>query len=441
MAEQPAFDFRIQKLGEPSIASPMHLSHVDGDFISDFVTDSERILHDHSLDAVVKCCQAGKTPASFEKAGPRDTIFFDPQQSKAAVVTCGGLCPGLNDVIRGLVRCLWHNYGVREIYGIPYGYRGLNDQLGHEPVMLTPDVVEYIPSTAGTILGSSRGPQPVSDMVDYLARRGINMLFTIGGDGTQRGAQTLVEEIERRGLQIAVVGIPKTIDNDIMFVERSFGFDTAFSIATQVISSAHAEAIGALNGVTIVKLMGRNSGFLAACSAVASGDVNFCLVPEVPFDLDPPHGFLTALEKRLERRKHAVVVVAEGAGARFVESQRDASGNIKPGDIGSYLYDRAKAYLEERNLPASVRYIDPSYIVRSQEATATDRLYCLRLAYNAVHAAMSGRTSMIVGHWHTAFTHVPIAEAVSQRKAIDPEGPLWLSVLETTDQPNRMVNA
>ncbi|MDP8245442.1 MAG: ATP-dependent 6-phosphofructokinase [Candidatus Hinthialibacter antarcticus] len=438
-------DFTISRLGKARFPSPLELSHVDGDFISNFVEDDERILFDNTLNALKQYKSEKCEPPSFEAAGPRDKIFFNPPSVKAAIVTCGGLCPGLNDVIRGIVLSLNYHYGVHEVYGIQYGYKGLVERSMLPPIHLTPKVVEDIPSRGGTFLGSSRGPQDAAEMVDFMVKNGFNMLFTIGGDGTQRGSLAVRDEVKKRGLEISVIGIPKTIDNDVRFVEKSFGFETAYSKGADVLGCAHVEATGAENGIAIVKLMGRQSGFLAATAALASGEANFVLIPEVPFDLDPPDGFLPALEERILRRKHAVVVVAEGAGQKLMDQQaekekQDASGNVKLKDIGVFLKEEVKKYFTKREIPVSIKYIDPSYIVRSLPATPSDSMYCLQLAHNAVHAAMSGRTGMLVGHWHSAFTHVPIEAAVSERKMLDTEGDLWLSVLQTSDQPRRMFN-
>lgn len=444
MTDCTDLDFTISRLGKPRFNTPLELSHKDGDYVSNFIDDDARILFDNSLEGYQRCLNANETPLSFEVAGPRDEIFFKPANVKAAIVTCGGLCPGLNDVIRGLVLSLNFHYGVCEVYGIQYGYKGLVEKSMLPPIHLTPKSVEDIPSRGGTHIGSSRGPQDPADMVDFLVKRNFNILFTIGGDGTQRGALKIKEEIERRQLDIAVVGLPKTIDNDVMFVEKSFGFETAFSKGTEVLMCAHAEATGAENGIAIVKLMGRQSGFLAATAALASGESNFVLIPEVPFDLNEPYGLLPALEKRVLERKHALIVVAEGAGQEMLkresEPEKDASGNLKLQDIGSFLYDRVNAWFKTHEISVSVKYIDPSYIVRSVPATPADSMYCLQLAHNAVHAAMSGRTGMIVGHWRSAFTHVPIEAAVSKRKVLDTEGELWLSVMQSSDQPRRMFN-
>lgn len=385
---------------------------------------------------------ADATPASapdtpgFELAGARRELYFDPTHVRAGIVTCGGLCPGLNDVIRGLVMVLWHRYGVRHVDGFRYGYAGLNPGLNHEVVELNPRVVGRIHQHGGTILGTSRGPQDPAVMIDHLVERGVNILFTIGGDGTLRGAAALSAEARRRGIDLAVVGVPKTIDNDISFVEASFGFQTAVAAATHAITGAHTEAVAARRGVGLVKLMGRHSGFIAAYAALATNDANFVLIPEVAFPLEGEGGFLDALEQRLDRRDHAVVVVAEGAGQEFCDAQgTDKSGNKRLGDIGPVLRQRIETHFRGLDQPANVKYIDPSYIIRSVPATPADSVYCFRLAAYAVHAAMSGRTEMIVSRWHGRFIHVPIPLAVSERQRVDPLGEMWMSVLDATGQP------
>lgn len=447
MAIDPStLNLSVQTLGKPRFESPLQLSTIDGDYIANFVTDSERVLYHNRLEDVQQCLQNGNELISFEAAGPRKEIYFNPTDVTAAIVTCGGLCPGLNDVIRGLVLALHYLYGVKNVLGIQFGYKGLVEKSMLSPIQLTPENVEDIANRGGTFLGSSRGPQEPEAMVDYMVRNKINLLFTIGGDGTQRGSVAIADEVKRRELDIAVIGIPKTIDNDISLVERSFGFNTASSVAAEVLQSAHAEAEGAYNGIAIVKLMGRQSGFLTCTASIATGEANFTLIPEVPFDLDPPNGFLHALEQRLLKRHHALVVVAEGAGQEFLEADaeslgKDASGNIKLADIGVYLRNKVDAYFKKREIEARVRYIDPSYYVRSTAAIATDKMYCLQLAQNAVHAGMSGRTAMLVGRWNSSFTNVPIEAAVSQRKVVDPESDLWLSVMQTTGQPKWMKNS
>lgn len=433
-------DLHIPRLGPAKIKSPLRLSTEIGDRICNFVSDDEKVLYDVSLKTCELCHQNGmaRMPLAFERAGPREYLYFDPSKVRAAVVTCGGLCPGINNVIRAVVMELHYHYGVHRIYGFRYGYAGLAPEGGHDVVDLSPDVVMDIHHNGGSMLGSSRGPQDVDSMVDTLDRMGVGLLFTIGGDGTQRGALAIHEEIARRGLKIAVVGIPKTIDNDILLVEKTFGFETAFSIAIDAIRAAHVEAKGAENGIGLVQLMGRHSGYIAATAALAEPDVNCVLIPEVPFVLGGERGLLAWLRRRLAARSHAVIVVAEGAGQEFLEGtddKTDPSGNIDLEDVGIYLKQRISDGLRMNGIRHSLKYIDPSYIIRSAPANPNDSLFCATLGQNAVHAGMSGRTGMIVGLWHGVFTHVPIGEAVGGRKLVDSEGELWRSVLEVTGQP------
>jgi 6-phosphofructokinase 1 len=428
--EDNNLNFEVPRLGECRIPSPISNFR--------FVGDSERVLYQADLAEIEQLLKAGAQPSLFEKAGPREKIYFDPSKLKCGIVTCGGLCPGLNDVIRAIVMALHYHYNVQTIFGFLYGYEGLSHIYGHEPIQLTPETVEDIHQKGGTILGSSRGPQDVSEMVDCLERMNIGLLFTIGGDGTLRGAGAIAEEIAKRNLKIGVIGIPKTIDNDISYVDQSFGFATAVSEATTSIYSAHTEAEGARNGIGLVKLMGRESGFIAAYACLANSDANYCLVPEVGFTLE---GLARALEERLERRQHAVIVVGEGAGQELMAKtrQRDASGNIRFGDIGTFLKDQITGYFKNTGTDITLKYIDPSYNIRSVPANPYDSGFCLLLGHNAVHAGMAGRTNMVVGYWKNEFTHLPIHAAVSKRKKIDPNGWLWNSVLASTGQPREMV--
>lgn len=415
-------DFRIQSLGPCVFDSPVPKRV--------FVPDDSAILVDATLGGCRKC---EGNPASMELAGPRRKMFFNPSTARAGIVTCGGLCPGLNDVIRALTMVLWYRYGVRDIAGFRYGYEGLVSSFNHAPVVLTPEKVEDIHKDGGTILGSSRGNQPPSEMVDFLETNKVNILFTIGGDGTQKGAQAIVNEITRRSRNIAVTGIPKTIDNDISYTERTFGFETAVAMSKLPITSAHMEAKGVRNGIGLVKLMGRESGFVAAYATLASSDVNLVLVPEVPFTLEKLFAFI---ESRMERKSHAVVVVAEGAGQELVPVEgTDASGNKKLGDIGTFLKKAITDHFAKAINPVNVRYIDPSYMIRSAPASPDDSVFCFRLAENAVHAAMAGKTGMVVGQWNGHFVHIPMKKATDTRKKIDPLESLWQSVLDNTGQP------
>jgi len=372
----------------------------------------------------------------FEKAGPRAKLYFKPETTRAAIVTCGGLCPGLNNVIRSVTRELILCYGVQAVFGIRGGYRGLDPASGKEPMELTEDNVDEIHKKGGTLLATSRGPVDPAVAVDFLIARKIDILFTVGGDGTQRGGHAIYKEAARRGYPLAVVGIPKTIDNDVNYVSRTFGFVTAVEEAVRVIDSAHTEARSVDNGVSLVKLMGRHAGFIAAAATVASQDVNFCLVPEQPFS---PDCLFDALEKRLARKNHAVIVVAEGAGEDLLAktSEKDASGNAILGNIGHFLRDAINRHFKERNIEMTLRYFDPSYLIRGCPANTEDALLCDRMGRHAVHAAMSGRTGLVIGFLNGQFVHVPIDLITAGSKRLDPDGELWSAVLSTTRQPRQ----
>ncbi len=287
--------FEIERLGESQYESPLKLSTTKGDHLFNFVGETDRLIYDLSLERYNHCLNTGEAPICLEQAGPRQRIFFESKKTTAAIVTCGGLCPGINNVIRGVVMALHYFYGVKRILGIPYGYEGLNPAKGHGLVELTPDKVKDIHQFGGTFLGSSRGAQDVGVMVDTLQENHVDILFAIGGDGTLKGVNAIGEEISRRNAKISVVGIPKTIDNDIDLIDESFGFETAFDVASPILRDAHNEATGAYNGISIIKLMGRDSGFIAASAALAMPVVNFVLVPEMNFSLDGENGFFKIL--------------------------------------------------------------------------------------------------------------------------------------------------
>ncbi|MCU0811789.1 MAG: ATP-dependent 6-phosphofructokinase [Thiobacillaceae bacterium] len=413
---------RITTLGDPCFASPQRRTVSDRARVcSNLIRDPDSPPADELL---------------FELAGPRAGLFFDPKQTRAGIVTCGGLCPGLNNVIRSLFLELHHGYGVKEVLGFRGGYQGLDPTRGSEPIVLTPGLVHDIHQRGGTVLGTSRGPVDVGVAVEHLIRRGVNLLFTIGGDGTQRGGNEFFQEARRRGHALAVVGIPKTIDNDVAFVSRTFGYLTAIEEAAKVLHCAHTEAHSVHNGIALVKLMGRHAGFIAAGATVASQDVNFTLVPEVPLQLDGEAGLLAALERRILERAHAVVVVAEGAGQAVLAAngERDVSGNVKLQDIGPFLRDRIERHFQAQGIPATLRYFDPSYLIRSVPADAEDSVLCDLYARNAVHAAMAGKTGLVIGLLHDMFIHVPIELLVSQKKRLDLNGVLWRAALAATGQ-------
>jgi 6-phosphofructokinase 1 len=425
-------DFRIDDLGQCTIASPLRATR--------FMDSSKRLLFRADIDELRAQLRAGVDPPSFELAGPREKIYFDPDALRCGIVTCGGLCPGLNDVIRSIVFCLHEKYGIAQVYGFQFGYAGLVERNGLTPIELTTRRVSQIHEVGGTVLGSSRGPQPVDEIVDMLERLEIQLLLTIGGDGTLRGAHSIVEEIRRRELKIAVVGVPKTIDNDISFIDMSFGFDTAVEAARQATRAAYVEASCHRSGIGLVKLMGRDSGFIASFATLADTQVGLCLIPEICFTID---GVVRAAAERIERDGYVVIVVAEGAGQDLLAetAASDASGNLRHGDIGAHLRDTLPETLRAHGTSVSLKYIDPSYMIRSLPANARDSNFCLRLGHAAVHAGMAGKTDVVIGSWRRRLTHVPIPTAVSSRKKVDTNGYLWQTVLSVTGQADDLRSA
>ena len=426
--DDTGIDFTPARLGEAAIDT---MYKIDTEL---FVSDDVKVSYFVRSTDLSASQQFGDAPA-FECAGPREKIFFDPAELVCGVVTCGGLCPGLNDVIRTITLTLHWEYNVSRVLGFRYGYQGLSSNPRQDPMELTPESVDAIQHLGGTILGSSRGHQEPAEMVATLRKHNIRLLFVIGGDGTFAGAHAIWRECERQGRKISIIGVPKTIDNDIYFTENTFGYVTAVEEARRILGRAHVEAKASWNGVSLVKLMGRDSGFIAAGATIASGDVNFCLIPEVPVVTDGPQGLLARLEKRLDLKHHAVIVVAEGAGQELIAgsepADRDASGNVVYENIGTYLKNRIKEYFKQKGKPVTVRYFDPSYEIRSCPANAKDSEYCLLLAQNAVHAGMAGKTDMFVGFWNQHYIHVPLAAAINRRKRLDTRGQLWQTILTT----------
>ena len=413
------------------VPSPLHQSGIH------FLDEADGVVVARTIGELQPALDAGLAPAVFTPAGPRAELAFRPERLCAGIVTCGGLCPGLNDVIRSIVLTLQHHYRVPEILGFPYGFAGVAGK-GPEPMRMTPDVVDSIHRQGGSLLGSSRGPHPVDQMLDHLARLGVRILFCIGGDGTLQGASVLSQAARDRGQQLGVIGVPKTIDNDLAWVDQSFGFSSAVDEAIRAIEAAHNEARGAVNGVGIVKLMGRHSGFIAAHASLSNPDVNLCIVPEVPFALDGPGALLPVLESRLAERGHAVIVVAEGAGQEIVGcgDGTDASGNARLGDVGVFLRDRIRAHFEGMRRHVTVKYIDPSYTIRSLPANAFDAQYCNALGQHATHAGLAGFTDAMVGRWNGCFTVVPLHLVTQRRRQLDPSGDVWQRVLQSTGQPD-----
>jgi 6-phosphofructokinase 1 len=433
-----AADLAVQSLGPCRIDSPLRSLIESRQTTKHYVAEDDRVLFHDTVQLVGSAGVPLADLPGFEPAGPRRQIFFEPAKMRIGIVTCGGLCPGINDVIRGIVMEASFHYGVQRIHGFKNGFQGFIPKYGHDVVDLTPEVVVAIDESGGTMLGTSRGGQDSGAIVDCLERMSIGALFVIGGDGTLRGAMDIARVIAERNLKIAVVGVPKTIDNDIPYMDHSFGFQTAFAEATRSIRAAHVEAKAAPNCIGLVKLMGRHSGFIACYAALAESDANYVLIPEVPFTLDGPGGLLEHLLERVRRRGHAVIVAAEGAGQDLCGDgveDRDASGNLKLDDIGLHLRDRIAAHFRAAGAEMNLKYIDPSYIIRSVAANPYDSVFCLRLAQNAVHAAMAGRTACVVGRWHGRYVHIPMPLAVSHRNQVAPDGDLWLAVLEATGQP------
>lgn len=434
--QHETYDFTIQTLGEATLPSPLNVSY--------FTDDNKRILFNIFLKHYEEFKTPDGLPLSVEVAGPREKIYFDPSKVKAAIVTCGGLCPGINDVIRAIVMELYHRYGVRNVIGIKYGFQGLIPSYGHDIKELLPEAVKDIHTLGGSILSSSRGRQDINEIVNALKRMNVDILFCIGGDGTMRATECIAAEIRKRNLNIAVVGVPKTIDNDLNLIQKSFGFDTAISESVKAIQCAHVEARGAPNGIGLVKIMGRQSGHIAACAALSQNDVNFVLIPEVPFDMDGEKGLLSVLEKRLKNRGHCVILTAEGAGQELIRKcsdplETDASGNPKLLDIGVFLKTRINEYFQEKGIEINLKYIDPSYIIRSVPANSNDSIYCGALGQYAVHAAMSGKTSMLVSLMKDEYVYLPL-KMVSSGMNVEPDGNVWMRVLEATGQPPSMKN-
>lgn len=428
-------DFSVKYVSSPEIDNPIEIPNN-----RNFLSDDDKLAFNPHVQNITDHLKNGGTIPAFEVAGPRAKLAFNPSETKIAIATCGGLCPGINTVVRSIVLQAWHRYGVREIIGAKFGYHGFGKNR-EDFIPLNPTVVSKIHNEGGTILGTSRGTPSASEIVDTLVSERINILFAVGGDGTMRGVHAISEEVEKRKLKISIIGVPKTIDNDIPFVRRSFGFETASSIASRAIKAAHTEALAFDRCIGLVKLMGRHSGYIAATAALANGHVNLCLVPEVPFKLEGKGGFLDLVEKRLADKRRAVIVVAEGAGQYLfdhLEGQKDPSGNKKLGNIGEFLKETLQKHFDDKKEPVAIKYIDPSYTIRSASANPADQLLCSRFAQNAVHAAMAGKTAMMIGYWHGRMTHVPVKALQGQSQRINPEGDLWFNVLETTGQPIKL---
>ncbi|KAJ7559168.1 hypothetical protein O6H91_04G072800 [Diphasiastrum complanatum] len=376
----------------------------------------------------------------FRRSGPRDKIYFDPSEVRACIVTCGGLCPGLNTVIREIVCSLWTQYGVQDILGIVGGYRGF---YARNTIRLDPKIVNDIHKRGGTILGTSRGGHDTLKIVSSIADRRINQVYIIGGDGTQKGANAIYEELRRNGVKVAVAGIPKTIDNDIDVIDKSFGFDTAVEEAQRAINAAHTEAESVDNGVGVVKLMGRYSGYIAMYATLASRDVDCCLIPEVPFYVEGEGGLYEFVQNRLRENGHVVIVVAEGAGQELMEQSMkwfgggiDASGNRLLLDVGLWLCQNLKDLFTRRKEVINIKYIDPTYMVRAIPSNAADNVYCTLLAHSAVHGAMAGYSGFTVGPVNARHAYIPINRVTERQRRVNTSDRMWARLLSSTNQPS-----
>uniref|UniRef100_A0A0E0ES75 ATP-dependent 6-phosphofructokinase n=2 Tax=Oryza meridionalis TaxID=40149 RepID=A0A0E0ES75_9ORYZ len=372
----------------------------------------------------------------IHRAGPRKEIYYEPAEVKAAIVTCGGLCPGLNDVIRQIVFTL-EIYGVKNIVGIQFGYRGFFEK-GLKEMPLSRKVVENINLSGGSFLGVSRGGAKTSEIVDSIQARRIDMLFVIGGNGSHAGANAIHEECRKRKLKVSVVAVPKTIDNDILFMDKTFGFDTAVEEAQRAINSAYIEARSAYHGIGLVKLMGRSSGFIAMQASLSSGQIDVCLIPEVSFTLDGEHGVMRHLEHLLEKKGFCVVCVAEGAGQDLLQKSNatDASGNVILSDFGVHMQQKIKNHFKDIGVPADVKYIDPTYMVRACRANASDAILCTVLGQNAVHGAFAGFSGITSGICNTHYAFLPITEVITKPKRVNPNSRMWHRCLTSTGQPD-----
>lgn len=331
---------------------------------------------------------------------------------RIGVLTSGGDCPGLNAVIRSVVHRAVADHGD-EVIGFRDGWRGLLEG-DHRPLDL--DAVAHILPTGGTILGSSRvRPEQLRDGVgrarEHVAELGLDAVIPIGGEGTLKAARLLSDA----GLPI--VGVPKTIDNDIAATDVTFGFDTAVGVATEALDRLKTTA-ESHQRVLIVEVMGRHTGWIALHAGMAAG-AHAIVVPERPFDIDE----LTAVVgKRFEAGKRfAIVVVAEGAKPRagsmaFETGGTDVYGHERFAGVARQL----AVELEER-LGKEARPVILGHVQRGGTPTAYDRVLATRFGRHAVEAAHRGEFGMMTALRGTEITLVPLAEAVARLKTVPHE--------------------
>jgi len=382
----------------------------------------------------------------FLRAGPRKSLYWDPKKTKAAIVNCGGLCPGLNSVIRELVMSL-DMYGCKDIYGIVGGYKGVMEP--EKWLKLTPKYVEEMHVKGGSFLVSDRGNPPHLDMAKMYQKHGINQVYIIGGDGTAKGAMQTYEQMlgprpgkGYKGVDLmqaidhgcSMCSIPKTIDNDIPVLDFTFGFHTAVAKAVEAIDTAYTEATCNANCMGLVKLMGRHAGFIAMYACIAARHVDLCLISEMDVDMEEVKKYIA---EKMKTQKYCTVVIAEGLGDTLIQGGGvDAGGNKTLADVGPWFKKQIEAHMKATGAPFTCKYIDPSYIIRAAPPDAFDSVYCSNLAQSAVHGCFAGYTGFCVGKYANHYAMLPIDEITSRKsRTVNVRGRWFSRLMFTTKQP------
>lgn len=392
--------------------------------------------------------QAGSPPPSFPEAGPRKELCFDPHRVKAAVVTTGGLAPGLNSVVHSIVDRHFNTYELNEtlggaVYGIYDGFRGLRDCASNSTTLNPKVTLDWL-RQGGSNLGSIRfrDPQGEKHLVDEIAKSitqmAIDILYVIGGDGSQLIAHKVAQAVP----SISVLGVPKTMDNDVLWVRESFGFDTTVEQATHAINALHFEA-QSTRRVGLLQFFGAESGFVAANAALASGQVDLVLIPEAFNNLSDEQlqhywkmllGHLDDRVKRQAHMPHAIVVVAEGVETALVQQKSRKLG--RKGDFLELLkQDIAGKVRDRRGRCLEIFVNEPRHYIRSGAANAHDQIFCERLGALAVDNGLAGYTNCMVSHWLTEYVLVPLELVVQGQKSIQTSGMFWRQVETSTGQP------
>jgi ATP-dependent phosphofructokinase / diphosphate-dependent phosphofructokinase len=330
---------------------------------------------------------------------------------RVGVLTGGGDCPGLNAVIRAIVRRGVPEYGY-SFLGFRDGWRG-----PLEAVTMPLDIpaVRGLLPRGGTILGSSRtNPFAIENGVERIRRNlqnlGVDALIAIGGEDTL-GVATQLHD-----LGVKVVGVPKTIDNDLSGTDYTFGFDTAVNIATDAIDRLHTTA-ESHHRVLIVEVMGRHAGWIALHAGMAGG-ANIILIPEVPFDIDQVCRYV---EARFRLHYAAIIVVSEGAMPKETDNvvhtgdELDAFGHVRLGGIGEGLAREIKA-----RTGRDARTTVLGHVQRGGTPTARDRWLATRFGLHAIDAVATGRWGTMTALRGTDIVTVPLSEATKELKVVDP---------------------